>query len=49
LKILEKGHAKNRVILLITDGYQNSGAISVKKAVQKAKKMGGENLYHRHR
>ena len=40
LKILEKGHAKNRVIVLITDGYQNSGAISVKQAVQKAKKMG---------
>ncbi len=40
LKILEKGKAKEKVIILITDGYQNSGAISVKSAVAHAKEMG---------
>lgn len=40
LKILRKGEAKEKVIILITDGYQNSGAISVKHSVQEAKKMG---------
>ncbi len=40
LKILKKGEAKEKVIILITDGYQNSGAISVKTAVLHAKKMG---------
>ncbi|ADN09662.1 von Willebrand factor type A [Sulfurimonas autotrophica DSM 16294] len=39
LKILKKGEAKEKVIILITDGYQNSGAVSVKEAVQKAKKQ----------
>lgn len=38
LRILEKGHAKNKVLILITDGYQNSGSVSVKSAVEKAKK-----------
>ena len=39
LKILEKGTAKEKVIILITDGYQNSGTISVKHAVEEAKKV----------
>jgi len=39
LKILQKGEAKEKVIILITDGYQNSGSISVKEAVQRAKKQ----------
>ncbi len=40
LKILKHGEAKEKVIILITDGYQNSGTVSVKEAVQHAKKMG---------
>jgi Ca-activated chloride channel family protein len=40
LRILEKGDAKEKVIILITDGFQNSGAISVKEAVERAQKMG---------
>lgn len=39
LRILKKGEAKEKVIILITDGYQNSGSISVKEAVQRAKKQ----------
>ncbi|UCM99712.1 VWA domain-containing protein [Sulfurimonas sp. SWIR-19] len=39
LKILKKGKAKEKVIILVTDGYQNSGAVSVKEAVQRAKKQ----------
>jgi len=39
LKILKAGEAKEKVMILITDGYQNSGAISVKHAVQEAQKM----------
>ena len=38
LDALKKGHAKERVIILVTDGYQNSGSISVKAAVERAKK-----------
>ena len=38
LKILQHGHAKHKVIILITDGYQNSGSTSVKDAVMQAKK-----------
>lgn len=37
LDALKKGHAKEKVIILITDGYQNSGSISVKSAVERAK------------
>jgi Ca-activated chloride channel family protein len=40
LRILQKGEAKEKVIILITDGFQNSGTISVKEAVLRAKKMG---------
>ena len=39
LRILKKGDAKEKVIILITDGYQNSGSISVRQAVEQAKKM----------
>ena len=39
-RLLEHGHAKNKVMILITDGYQNSGAVSIKDAVDKAKKKG---------
>ncbi len=40
LRILQKGEAKEKVIILITDGYQNSGSTSVKESVEHAKKMG---------
>ena len=40
LRLLEKGEAKQKVIILITDGYQNSGSVSIKDAVEKAKKRG---------
>lgn len=39
-RLLEKGEAKNKVIILITDGYQNSGSLSVKEAALDAKKRG---------
>lgn len=39
-RLLEKGQAKRKVIILLTDGFQNSGALSVKDAVQIAKKKG---------
>lgn len=37
---LSYGEAKNKVILLLTDGYHNAGAHSPKEAVQKAKALG---------
>ena len=40
IKLLEKGDAKKKVLILITDGIQNSGAISPKEATKKAQKMG---------
>jgi len=40
LRILEKGQAKKKVIILITDGYQNSGETSIREAVERAKEMG---------
>ncbi len=40
LRTLKYGRAKKRVVVLITDGYQNAGSISVKQAVARAKKMG---------
>lgn len=40
VRLLEKGEAKNKVIILITDGYQNSGSISVKEAALDAKRRG---------
>jgi Ca-activated chloride channel family protein len=39
LEILQKGTAKSKVLILFSDGKQNSGLISVKEAVQKAKKQ----------
>ena len=38
-RLLKKGNAKKKVIILITDGYQNSGSISIKNAAFKAKKQ----------
>jgi len=40
LRALTFGHAKKKVIVLITDGYANSGSVSIKEAVAHAKKMG---------
>lgn len=39
-RVLEKGEAKKKVIILITDGFQNSGEISIKEAVEIATKKG---------
>ena len=38
-KLLSRGNAKNKVMILITDGYQNSGITSIKDAVNSAKKL----------
>ncbi|MBA1438526.1 MAG: VWA domain-containing protein [Epsilonproteobacteria bacterium] len=40
LYLLRNSEAKNRVIILITDGYQNSGVVKIKDAITQAKKMG---------
>ena len=40
ITLLDKGHAKRKVIILLTDGIQNSGSISVKEAVSIAKEKG---------
>jgi Ca-activated chloride channel family protein len=40
LRALSFSHAKKKVIVLMTDGYQNAGSVSIKEAVQKAKKRG---------
>ena len=37
-QLLEKGDAKSKVIILVTDGFANSGSVSVKEAVEEAKK-----------
>jgi Ca-activated chloride channel family protein len=37
---LEFGHAQNKVIVLLTDGYHNAGHTSPKDAVKKAQKLG---------
>ena len=39
LEMLKKSDAKNKVIILITDGYQNSGTTKIKDAVALAQKM----------
>ncbi|QOP46179.1 vWA domain-containing protein [Sulfurimonas paralvinellae] len=39
LEMLQKSNARNKVIILITDGYQNSGVTKIKDAVALAKKM----------
>lgn len=38
--ILDKGEAKEKVMLLVTDGFHNSGAISPKQALNNAVKKG---------
>lgn len=38
-ELLKKGEAKSRVIILVTDGYQNSGKTSIKEAVKSAKEL----------
>jgi Ca-activated chloride channel family protein len=40
LKTLSYGEAKNKVIILLTDGYHNTGNISPKVAVKKASTLG---------
>ena len=40
VKLLKKGDAKKKAIVLFTDGYHNSGKISPKEAVARAKKIG---------
>ena len=40
LEMLQKSKAKNKVVILITDVYQNSGSTKIKDAVAKAQKMG---------
>ena len=40
VKILKSSQAKSKVMILITDGYQNSGRVSIKEATSNAKKMG---------
>ena len=40
IRTLSYGEAKNKVIILLTDGYHNAGEISPKDAVKKAKAMG---------
>ena len=37
-QLLKKGEANSKVIILVTDGYQNSGITSIKKAVALAQK-----------
>ncbi|BCD63108.1 hypothetical protein NitYY0826_C1998 [Nitratiruptor sp. YY08-26] len=39
VKMLKKSDAKEKVIVLFTDGYHNSGSISPKQAVEEAKKI----------
>ena len=36
IEVLQKGDAKKKVIILVTDGYQNSGTTSIKDAVAEA-------------
>ena len=40
IRLIKKGNAKSKVIILITDGYQNSGTISIKEASLQAKELG---------
>ena len=40
IKTLSFGEAKNKVIILLSDGYHNAGKNSPKQAVKKAKKLG---------
>ena len=40
IRSLSYGHANNKIIILITDGYHNAGQTSPKDAVKEAKKLG---------
>jgi len=40
IRTLSYGEAKNKAIILITDGYHNAGHTSPKEAVKKAKELG---------
>ncbi|BDY13816.1 hypothetical protein HCR_21280 [Hydrogenimonas cancrithermarum] len=40
IRTLHFGYAKEKVIVLLTDGFQNTGSVSVKEAVEKAKRVG---------
>jgi len=40
IRTLSFGKAKNKAIILLTDGYHNAGKTSPKEAVKKAKKLG---------
>ena len=40
IRSLSYGKAKSKVIILLSDGYHNAGAISPKKALEKAKALG---------
>ena len=40
IRTLSFGKAKNRVIILLTDGFHNAGRVSPRKAVSEAKKKG---------
>ncbi|MBT8343780.1 MAG: VWA domain-containing protein [Sulfurovum sp.] len=40
IRTLSYGEAKNKVIILLTDGYHNAGQHSPKEAVKKAKELG---------
>ena len=40
IRTLSYGEAKNKAIILLTDGYHNAGQYSPKEAVQKAKELG---------
>ena len=39
-EMLQNSSAKSKVIILVTDGYQNSGRTSIAQAVEKARKLG---------
>ncbi|WP_457596742.1 VWA domain-containing protein [Hydrogenimonas sp.] len=40
LRILRYGHAKRKVVVLLTDGFANAGSVSIAQAVERAKKAG---------
>ena len=40
VRMLQKSEGKSKVIVLFTDGMQNSGSVSIKRAVAAAKKLG---------
>lgn len=40
LRLLKHANAQHKVIILLTDGYQNSGQVKIKDAIAKAKQLG---------